>query len=79
MRRASFTSDLSEVRQTIFKLDAVLSDFGTQLPLMNQNLTENLARSSTAAQPHDFQGALIALGVFVVVSSAVFLRRLRSE
>jgi ABC-2 type transport system permease protein len=79
LRRASFTHDLSEVRQTVFKLDLALSDAGTRLPLINQNLAESLTRQGASATPHDFQGALIALAVFIVLSSAVFLRRLRPE
>jgi hypothetical protein len=79
LRRASFASDLGQVRQTVLQLDAALSDAGTQLPLVNQNLAESLVRKGTDAQPRDFQGALIALGAMTALSSAIFLRRLKSE
>jgi ABC-2 type transport system permease protein len=79
MRRASYTHDLSEVRQTVFRLDAALASAATELPLVNQNLAESLTQKSANAQPKDFQGAMIALAIFVGLSSAVFLRRLRPE
>lgn len=79
MRRASFAHDLGEVRQTVLQLDAALNEAGTQLPLMNQNFAETLVRKGADAQPRDFQGALIALSAMTVLSSAAFLRRLKSE
>jgi hypothetical protein len=79
LRRASFAHDLSEVRQTVLQLDAALSDAATQLPLVDQNLAASLARRSATMEPRDFQGALIALSAMTALSSAIFLRRLKSE
>lgn len=79
LQRASFTRNITEVRQTVFRLDEALSEMGTQLPLMNQNLANSLAKTSTNAQPHDFGGAMVALTVFTLLASIVFLRRLRAE
>ena len=79
LRRASFSRDLSEVRQTVFRLDTALTDAGTKLPLFNQRFADNLTQSGQRAQATDFDGALAGLGVLTVLSSAVFLRKLRPE
>ncbi len=78
-KRASFTHDLSEVRQEVFKLDAVLTDASAQLPLLDRRFATNLAAAGKKAEPADFNGALVSLGVFVVASSFVFFRKLRPE
>ncbi len=77
--RMSFTRDLGQVRQEVFRLDDVLATASAQLPVLDQRFTSNLAAVGKKAEPTDFTGALAALGVFVVGSSFVFLRRLRPE
>ena len=77
--RMSFAHDLGEVRQEVFRLDDVLTAASAQLPVFDQRFTSNLATAGKKAEPTDFGGALAALGVFVVGSSFVFLRRLRPE
>jgi ABC-2 type transport system permease protein len=79
LQRASFTHDLGQVRQGVFKLDSALTTAGEVLPITNKDFTRQLQRAGTRAQTSDFNGALISLGAFVALSSVVFLRRLRPE
>ncbi len=79
IKRASFTRDLYEVRQEVFRLDTALSDAAAQLPLLDQRFVTNLAAAGKKAEPTDFNGALAGLGIFVVASSFVFFRKLRPE
>jgi len=79
VRRASFTHSLGEARQGIIPLDTALKDAATILPIMNQPLVQNLSRASTKVAATDFPGALASLGVFTVLASFVFFRRLRPE
>ena len=78
-KRASFTHDLSEVRQEFFRLDTALSEAAAQLPLLDQRFVNNLAAAGKRAEATDFDGALLGLGIFVVASSFVFFRKLRPE
>lgn len=79
LKHASFSYDLSQVRQQVFRLDEALSAASTQLPLLDQNLVRNLASSGKSAMAVDFNGALIGLVVLTIAGCAVFLRRLRTE
>jgi ABC-2 type transport system permease protein len=79
MKRASFSHDLSVVRQEVFRLDSALADAGAQLPLISQQFTRTLAEGGKAAEPVDFSGAISSLAAFAVLSSVVFLRKLRPE
>ncbi|HWA09011.1 MAG TPA: hypothetical protein VG838_06035 [Opitutaceae bacterium] len=79
LTRASFSHDLSEVRQEVFAVDDVLLNAAKELPLIDEQFTKKLERGSQTAQATDFNGALAGLGVLTVVSSAAFFRRLRPE
>ncbi len=79
LKRASFSHDLSVVRQEVFHLDTALADAGAQLPLISKQFASNLTSSSKAAEPVDFSGAIASLAAFGVLSSFVFLRKLRPE
>jgi hypothetical protein len=79
IKRLSFTQDLSEVRQEVFRLDSALSDAAANLPLLDQRFATNLAAAGKKAEAADFDGALASLGVFVAASSFVFFRKLRPE
>ncbi len=77
--RLSFTHNLGEVRQEVFRLDRALAAASADLPIPDQRFKDNLATAGKRAEATDVGGALAALGVFVVGSSFVFLRRLRPE
>jgi hypothetical protein len=79
IKRMSFTRDLGEVRQEVFRLDTALADAATKLPLLDQRFVGNLTSASKRAEPKDFDGALLGLGMFVVASSFVFFRKIRPE
>ncbi len=79
VKRMSYTTDLSEVRQEVFRLDQALTEAAEGLPLLDQRTVANLAGAGRRAQSTDFTGALVALGFFVAGSSFVFFRKLRPE
>ncbi len=79
IKRTSFTHNLSEVRQEVFRLDTALGEAAAQLPILDQRFVSNLSAASKRAESTDFNGALIGLGIFVVASSFVFFRKLRPE
>jgi ABC-2 type transport system permease protein len=79
LKRASFTHNLSEVRQGVLRLDAALSTAAEGLPLIDQRFARNLSSAGKKAETTDFNGALTSLGIFVVIGSFVFLRKLRPE
>jgi ABC-2 type transport system permease protein len=68
------------VRLGIFQPGEALAEAGSQLPLPNQAFAANLTKWGAAANAQsDFGGGLAALGVFVALSSVVFIRKLRPE
>jgi ABC-2 type transport system permease protein len=79
LRRTSFSHDLGEIRQEVFKLDDVLGDAAAQLPLLDPQTTAKFSRASTKMQATDFNGAMVGLGIFCVAASFVFFRKLRPE
>jgi hypothetical protein len=79
LKRASFTQNLDEVRRGVLRIDTALMDAGEALPLIDQRFARNLSVAGQKAQSDDFNGALASLGVFVVLSSTVFMRRMRPE
>lgn len=79
LRRASFVHNLGEVRQGILRLDTALTAAADGLPLLDQNFARSLGSAGKRAEAADFDGALVSLGAFVVLSSFVFTRRLRPE
>ncbi len=79
LRRASFYQDLTSVRLEIFNVSGVFGDAATQLPLLGQQFQRNLAAASAKAEVSDLNGSLAALAAFVVLSSVVFLRRVRPD
>ena len=79
LQRVSFSRNLSEVRQQVFRLDRALTDAATKLPLLGDDTTRNLKQSGDKVRATDFDGALASLGILTLLSSAVFLRKLRPE
>jgi ABC-2 type transport system permease protein len=79
IRHASFTHNLKEVRQKVLRLDEALALASKELPIMSERFTQNLARSAQKAEAEHPKGAVIGLGVLVLISSAVCFRRLKAE
>jgi ABC-2 type transport system permease protein len=79
LKHTSFTHNLGEVRQGIFQVDSAFATAAEALPLTDKSVVSNFQRAATRTRTDDFNGALGGLGVFVVLSSFVFLRRLRPE
>ena len=79
LRHASFTYNLNQVRQGTLRLDSALAVASESLPLLDQRFAANLGEAGRKVKTDDFNGALASLGVFVVMSSFVFLRRLKPE
>lgn len=77
--RASFTHDLSVVRQEVFRVDRVFADAAAQLPLLDPRTVRNLQDGARHNAVTDFSGSLASLAVFSVLASAAFVRRLRPE
>lgn len=78
-KRGSYANDLQVLQFEIFRLDNALKSAGEALPLTDRQFTDFLVRSGKWAETSDATGSLVALGVFVGLSSFVFLRRLRAE
>lgn len=79
LKHSSFSHNLAEVRQQVFRVDEALSVAATDLPILSEDFKRSLTRQSARAQPTDYPGALKGLGVLVLISSAVFFRRLKAE
>jgi ABC-2 type transport system permease protein len=79
VRRASFSNDLIQIRQEVFRLDEALTAAGDQLPILDRQIASRLDRAGENARPMDFTGALAGLAVLTGLSSVVFLRKLRPE
>ena len=79
MKRASFSHDLSEVREAVFKVDEALEQVGTELPFLDRSVANSFVQVGRKAEAKDLPGSIAGLGVFVALSSVVFFRRLRSE
>ena len=79
LKRSSFTRNLSEVRQSTFRMDEAFIKAGTELPLVNRSFARSLTRSGEKTRPTDTRGAFTGLAVMVALSSFVFLRKLRPE
>jgi ABC-2 type transport system permease protein len=79
LQRVSFSHNLAEMRQSVFRLDSALTRAAESLPLLSENIEQNLRTSSRRVRPTDTTGAVIGLGVLTILSSAVFLRKLRPE
>lgn len=79
LRHASFSQNLVEVRKSIFRLDTVLAKAADDLPLFNKSLVTTLRNGAEKSTPLDASGAAVGLGVLVLLSGGVFLRKLRPE
>ncbi|MGC4072047.1 MAG: hypothetical protein QM760_05935 [Nibricoccus sp.] len=79
LKRASFTYNLDETRKSVLRLDTAFADAASKLPLLDQSVVDKLKRGSREAAADSLPSTLKALGLFVVLSSVVFLRKLRPE
>lgn len=79
IKLSSYTRNLGEVRQEIFRLDTALGDAAANLPILDQRLVAKLAKAGKLAEATDFTAALVALGVVVGASSFVFFRKIKPE
>lgn len=79
LRCASFSRDLSVVRQEVFRLDAALASAAETLPIVDQNFARNLERVGKQQQPDGTVGALLGLAGIAGASCFVFFRKLRAE
>ena len=79
VRHASFTHNLTEVRQKVLKLDEAFALASKELPIMSERFSQTLSRGAVKAQAEHPRGAAIGLGVLVALSSAVCFRRLKAE
>jgi ABC-2 type transport system permease protein len=79
MKRSSFVANLGEVRSGVLRLDEALTTVAQELPLTDQRFARNLSNAGKMSETTDLNGALVSLGVFVVLSSFVFLRKMRPE
>ena len=79
LQRVSFTHNLSELRRHVLRLDTVLVSAADKLPLLDKNFVRKLKQGGEKTAPSSLPGTLASLGGFVVLSSVVFLRKLRPE
>lgn len=79
LKRASFTYNLDEARKSVMRIDGVLADAAGKLPLLDRQVVEKLKVGSREAAAKNLPATLRALGLFVVLSSVVFLRKLCPE
>lgn len=79
IKRASFSYDLAQARQHVFKLDEALRAAGSKLPLINPRMASSLTDAGAKAKARDFNGALAALAALIALSCFVFFRKLKPE
>lgn len=79
MQRASFSRNLSEVREGLFRADQTLTDAAANIPFAPEAFTQKLKQLGISNKTTDFQGALLSLGLMSLISSCIFFRKLRTE
>jgi len=79
VRVASFSHDLQEIRQSIFRVDEVMIKAGKTLPLADRDMAKKMTDAGERAQDRHTAGACIGLTALVIASSLVFSRKLRPE
>jgi len=79
MRYLSFSFDLNQVRQAIFRLEEILTGAANSLPLLDRNVAQNLEKAGRFSAATHLGGALAGLAFFAGLSCVVFFRRLRPE
>lgn len=79
IKTASFSHDLTVVRERVLRLDSALRDAGTKLPLLDRRFAASLTRAGDRTQATDAGAALAGLAVLVIAASVVFARKLKPE
>lgn len=79
MQRGSFTRNLDEARKGLLNPAEAYLTAARDLPFTNKEFAQSLEQAGNEAKSTDFHGALFSLGGFVLLSSFVFLRRIKPE
>jgi ABC-2 type transport system permease protein len=79
LQHSSVMINLTEVHASVHRLDKAYLDAATKLPMIEKRQVDEWKRKAAKTAAKDLPGALKALGLFVVLSSVVFLRKLRPE
>lgn len=80
VRAVSFSKDLQDVRQDLFKLDEILIKAADTLPLTDRGMANGIKKFGQNMRQFSMPNTPYAgLAVIVIVSSFVFARRLRPE
>lgn len=80
VRAASFSYNLENLRQRLFKLDEILVKAGETLPLTDRSMNKGMVRfAGEISRRQDPQSPYVGLAAIVIVASFVFARRLRPE
>ncbi|MFT3784485.1 MAG: hypothetical protein QM790_20935 [Nibricoccus sp.] len=80
VRALSFSHDLKDVRQEIFKLDEILEKASESLPMVKPEWLKGFQEAQRQIDYNrDAKASAVGLVVLVIASSFVFARRLRPE
>jgi hypothetical protein len=79
LQRSSIMLNIGEVQAGVLRVDVAFTDAAKKLPLLDPRFVRKLERTGQEVAGTNLSGALKALGLFVVLSSVVFLRKLRPE
>ena len=79
IRVASFSHDLQEIRQSIFRVDEALIKAGETLPLVDRSMASKMVQAGEREQNRHATGAWVGLAALMIASSLVFSRKLHPE
>lgn len=79
LRHASFSANLTQVREHVIPVERVLLDAADKLPVLDPGFDRGMAQLAERVRPESPRGPIAGLVVLVVLSSTVFLRRIRAE
>jgi ABC-2 type transport system permease protein len=79
LRHASFSYNLDQARRQVLRVGETFYRAAAELPLMDKNLTQSFARLGDKTKAEHMRGATAGMAALVLLSSAMFFRRLRAE
>lgn len=79
VKHASFSYDLSMVRDEVFRLSSVLQDAAGVVPMLSPELANEMVRASTTVGTDQITAVVIGLCTLVGLSMLFFLRRVKPE